>query len=115
MAVVAGNQVAGNEGAIITSWLGLATGDTGSPVRSAVFGDKSVQVTGTFGGATVNFQGSNDGGTTWNNLADPQGTAIAILAAGIEQVLEYTELVRPSVSGGAGVSVNVYLAARKPI
>lgn len=114
MAVATGKQVASNAGSVTTSWLAMATGDTGSPVLSAVFGDKSVQVTGTFGGATINIQGSNDGGATWANLADPQGTAIAISAAGIEQVLEYTEQIRPIVVGGAGVSVNVYLTARKP-
>lgn len=114
MAVIVGKQVAANEGAVTTTWLALATGDTGEPVQSALFGDKSVQATGTFGGATVNLQGSNDGGVTWANLSDPQGAAIALAAAGIEQVLEYTGLVRPIAVGGAGVSVNVYLTARKP-
>ncbi len=43
-------------------WLGLANGDSGSPMELPAFADKSVQVTGIFGaGGELSIEGSNDG------------------------------------------------------
>lgn len=82
-------------------WETVTNGDTGSPDDGARLSDKSVQILGTFGtGGTAVLQGSNDGGTTWHTLSDPQGNDISFTAAGTAQVLESTQLIRPSVSGG---------------
>ena len=93
-------------------WAGLATGDDGAPVDIANWQDRSVQAEGTFGGATVGVQGSNDG-TNYRSLSDAASTAIAITAAGIEQVLEIVRLVRPIVTGGAGSGLTVTLLAKR--
>ena len=105
----------------IVSWLGLddASADTDngtafdvSLVPGAGGGDRSVQIIGTFGTSTVAIQGSNDGGTTWASLTDPQGNVIEKTAAALEAVTEYTAKIRPYVSGGTTSDVDVYLIVR---
>ena len=93
-------------------WSGLATGDDGEPVSLPGFADRSVQVEGTFGGSSTAIQGSNDG-TNYRALNDITKTAIAITAAGVEQVLEITKYIRPVVTGGAGSGITVTLIARR--
>ena len=44
------------------------------------------------------LDGSNDGGTTWAPLTDPQGNAITKTADAIEAVTEVTGLARPRAS-----------------
>ena len=45
----------------IITWSTLANGDSGKPFVSAMFADKTAQVTGTFGaGGTVLIEGTND-------------------------------------------------------
>jgi hypothetical protein len=79
---------------------GLEDGDTGSSVDFAPFGDRSVQVVGTFGAeGNLRVEGSNDG-SNWAVLHDPQGDALDLTAAGIVQVLEMTRFLRPHVTGG---------------
>lgn len=92
-----------NAHAQLVTWSGLLNTDVGSAIQLAHFGDRTVQVTGTFGGGTMTFQGSNDG-TNWASLTDPQGNAIAKTAAGLEAVLELPRYVRPSVAGGDGTT-----------
>lgn len=95
-----------------TSWLNLLNGEAGLPDSSGRMSDKSVQVTGTFGaGGSVTIQGSNDGGTTWHTLNQPDGTTpLTFTASGLEHVLENPELIRPIVTAGDGTtSLNIYL------
>lgn len=85
-------------------WTGLLNGDTGAPLILGIYGDVSVQISGTFGtGGSVTLQGSNDG-TNWIALTDPQGNAITKTAASIEQFLERTRYIRPSVTAGDGTT-----------
>lgn len=92
------------------SWT-LNDGDDGQPVEAVDFADRSVQVSGTFGGASVIIEGSNDS-ATYGTLTDPQGNDLGIIAAKIEMVTEVTRLIRPRVQGGTGVAVTVSLLAR---
>lgn len=92
----------------LKTWTGLATGDTGAPVENPTFSDRSVQVGGTFGGATCTIEGSNDG-VTYFPLTDPAGVAIAMTSAGLKQILQVTRYIRPNVTGGAGVILNINL------
>ncbi len=93
------------------TWAGLTTGDVGDALRYAGHADRTVQVFGTFGGATVTLQGSLDG-TNWATLNDAQGDPISITAAKIESVTEAVRFTRPSVSGGSGASLTVMLFMR---
>lgn len=89
----------------------LATGDVGLPISLTDFADRSVQVTGTFGGGTVTLEGSNDG-TNWKTLRDPQGVALSFTTADIKQVMETTLYTRANLNGGAAVNVNIVMALR---
>ena len=87
------------------TWDTLANGDTGTSLSAAWLADKSVQIKGTFGaGGTCDIEGSNDGGTTWKVLTDFQGNNVRFTSAGIEQIAENTELIRPNVTGGDGTT-----------
>lgn len=101
-------------GVFIHSWAALATNDDGVPAQLVQAADRTVQVEGTFGGATCTIQGSLDG-TNWRTLTDLQGAAIAFTAAGIAMVMEATLYLRPIVTGGAGASINVTLLSRSSI
>jgi hypothetical protein len=102
------NTPTSNNRTYVVSWLGLGLGDDGEPVEHAQYSDKSVQVVGTFDGATLAFEGSNNG-TDWSVLTDPQGNALNITSAKIELVAEATRYVRPRIVGGTAPSLNVHL------
>lgn len=100
----------------LVTWTGLANGDDGAPVEWVDFADRCVQVTGTFGsGGSVTIQGSNDG-TNWATMADPQGNALTVTSAKLEQVLELPRYVRPIVTAGDGTtSLAVTLCMRRVV
>lgn len=97
----------------LATWAALAADETGDAAALvAAYADRSIQVTGTFGGATVELQGSNDG-TTYFTLKDPFGNDLSFTAAGLKQVLEVTLFTRPKITGGAGTTIKAVLFARK--
>lgn len=98
--------------ALAMTWTGLATNDTGNPQTLTVHGDISLQVLGTFGGATIVWQGSNDG-TTWVTLIDMQGSNLSHTAAAFKTLRDVPRYIRPSVTGGTGVNLTAILFARR--
>jgi hypothetical protein len=108
------DQTVGND-AHFATWSPLLNGDSGAPFPIPGFADRSVQVVGTFGaGGTVLIEGSNDG-TNYATLKDPQGVALSITAASINEILQIVKFIRPRVSAGDGTtSLTVILLARKP-
>lgn len=103
-----------HEVALVIDWTGLVQGDDGEWRLLAHYGDKCLHVFGTFGGATVILEGSNeDVPTNAAQLTDPTQTVIALTANGIKQVLENPLWVRPRISGGDGTtSVTARLVCR---
>ncbi len=103
-----------NERVVQFRWTGLLNGDDGSPIDWSTFADRSVQVTGTFGaGGSVRMEGSNDG-VNYAALTDPQGNALDITGAKIEQLQEVTLYLRPRVTAGDGTTnLAVTVIARK--
>lgn len=97
-------------------WQGLTddTSDTGAPADLKNHADRSVQLIGTLGAAgACTIQGSNDGGTTWATLNDPQGDPLVLVALGIYQIQEYTKEVRPAITAGDGTTdLDLYIHAR---
>lgn len=94
------------------SWTALTTtnGDGAWTFLSANYRDRSVQVTGTFGGGTMTIQVSND---PWNatntvtNAFSAQDTALAAItftAAGMKTILTPSVWIRPLLSGGDGTT-----------
>ena len=101
-------------GIILVKWTGLtkATDDTGTPFVCPHYADKSIQLIGTLGVAgECTIQGSNMATSpTYATLADPQGNALVMTGLKIEQVLENTYLIRPSITNGdANTLLDVYM------
>jgi hypothetical protein len=97
------------------TWTGLANGDDGVPIDWAQWADRSIQVLGTFGAAgNLRWLGSNDDGTTYATLTDPQGNALDITSAKIESITEISQKAKPSVTAGDGTtSLTVVVIARR--
>lgn len=98
---------AGNFACRVATWASIGDSDTCTPVSFPDLTDRSVQVFGTFGGASIAIQGSNDAGTTFAPLNDPGGTVIGITTAKIKAILENSEQIKPVTSGGTGSSLTV--------
>lgn len=114
MATINHTRAATNSSAaFVATWTGLAQGDSGDALPFSQFADKSVQVAGTFGGASVTVEGSNDG-TNWATLTDPQGNDLVITSPKIEMITEATLLTRPCVVGGDGTTaLNVSMLCKE--
>lgn len=99
----------------VTTWSSMAANDDGEPVRLAVYSDRSIQVAGTFGGASVTIGGSNDG-ETYHALTDTQGNALTLTSAALKQIVELPIFLKPRVFGGDGTtSLKVVLSGRRSI
>lgn len=94
-------------------WDNIATGDTivqlGVPGQNGVAG--AVQFSGTFGGATIKLQVSNDN-STYFDMKDLTGTTISATAAGYFEFTTAGVYLRPAITGGAANAVDVTLTLR---
>lgn len=98
--------------ALVVTWPTVPVGNTGSPVENPAHSDRSVQVTGTFGGSTVTIEGSNDG-SNWSTLTDTAAGALTFTSAGLRQILQVTRYIRPSVAAGSGTPTITLLIVSK--
>jgi hypothetical protein len=84
----------------------------GSPVAVAEAGvSLTVQAIGTFGGTSIAMQGSNDG-TNWFPLPNHAGVAMVFTSAGGASTSYLPLYVRPLLTGGSGVDVDVSVLVR---
>ena len=105
-------HIGSQDGSVLKfEWTLTGTND-GAPMQFAEWADRSVAMTGTWGGGTVVWEGSNDGGVTYYTLNDPQAVAISKTANALEQVIEVTEYARPRASVGV-TSVVVSVVVRR--
>ena len=95
------------------TWAAMATGDTivALPVAAQAAIAGAVQFKGTFGGATVTLQASNDG-ITFFDIKDLGGAAITVTAASLAEFTTAAMYLRPSITGGTGDAVTVVLTLR---
>ena len=94
----------------------LAAGESGEWQAFTEFADRSVQVAGTFNGATVTLQGSNDltAPTNASTLTDPGGTPIVKTAIALVHILEMPLWIRPAITGGGGsTAITINLVVRR--
>lgn len=112
MAITTTSENLGSGDLRVIKFAGATTGDTSPVIDLAEWADRSVQVAGTFGGATVTIEGSNDG-ANWATLNDAQGNALTITTAKIEQLLEVTRHTRVTVTGGTGTSLTITFLLRR--
>lgn len=99
----------------LVKWEGMATGEANEALTVAgqlgLVG--AAQISGTFGGATVTLQCSNDG-TTWFNMRDVTGAGTTMTATG-NSFFEFSTAalyIRPAISGGTDDDVDVTLVLR---
>lgn len=89
---------------VLYTWSGILNLDTGNWVEMTEYGDRTFQLTGTFGtGGSVTMQGSNDG-TNAFSLTDPQGNAVTKTAAAGETLMETPRYIRPNCTAGDGAT-----------
>lgn len=105
----------GDGSVILVVWTPVtsAGADTCNAVSYPKHSVKSIQVTGTFGGASVAVNGSNDG-INFAALNTPANTAIAITAAKINAVLENTRHIQPASTGGTNSTVTISMMLLMP-
>lgn len=105
----------------VVKWV-LGNADTGQPWRRADFQDKFLQINGTFGGATIILEGTNDinedgsvsSTATWITLRYAHdSSAISETAAEGGQILDDPFYIRPSSSGGTGTAAVITITAAK--
>jgi len=119
MGVVNYTVIRDNVNMKVIKWAGMVNGDTGQPYEfSSKYPDKSVQAFGTFGTSPHCYiKGTNElvGETPANfvSLHDPQGVALDLVAAGVEQVMESTNLIRPETAGDGTLLLTVLLCIGK--
>jgi P pilus assembly chaperone PapD len=94
-------------------WTDYSTADTATPVKiqnmQGLAG--SAQVTGTFGGATIALQVSNDG-TNYVTLKDATGANITFSAAGMAEFSTAALYIKPTSTGGTADNVTVTIVLR---
>ena len=103
-------KVPGNDQYSMVSAWKLGTGQTGAAIQMPGYTLKTVQFSGTFGGSTVQLEGSNDG-VNYVILRD-KGSSSASLATSsaiMRAVLENPRYIRGTTSGGTSVSADVTL------
>lgn len=99
---VAASAGRGDGSTIVVTWTPITSVDTCHPVSYPEYADRSVHVSGTFDGASVQIHGSNNGGASFAALADPTETTIILTGERIKAILENTALIMPVISGGTG-------------
>ena len=113
MATISVTESQPSQNIVKLAWMNIATGDTITSFSPSwkypVAG--CVQFTGTFGGAQVTLEGSNDG-TNYVTLKDLTGSNIQATSAGLVEFTTSALHIRPKVTGGTGDSVNVTVVMR---
>lgn len=94
-------------------WEDIVTGDTilpfALPEPWALAG--SVQLSGTFGGATVKLQHGNDN-TTWLDAKDVHNTTVSATADAIFEISLSSAYFRPTIASGSANAVDIILVLR---
>lgn len=110
MAIIQPTTIKVNTRLLIKTYSNITESDTCEAYESAGFADRSVQVSGTFGGETITIEGSNDG-TTYFTLTDHLGVDLSFTVAGFALIAEAPRYVRAAPAGnGTSTSVDVIIA-----
>ena len=109
MAVTSGKTNFVQHGVLQSQWTAIPLNSTGTPDQLSRFPAHSIQIGGTFGGATVTVEGSDDGATyftlTGENPAGGADVAVSATAATRFDVPNVVpQHVRPKVTGGDGTT-----------
>jgi hypothetical protein len=94
-------------------WSDIAPGDscTAFTLKQQYGLAASVQVIGTFGGATITMQVSNDG-TNWATARGLDTTDMTFTATGYREFSLSAAYMRPLISSGSGSNLSVVVVLR---
>lgn len=97
----------------LTTWEAITTTDhTGDGFSNPGAPDRTVQAFGTWDGATLIIEGSNDG-TNWSQCYDAAGDLFSLTADGIKALRENPLFIRPRLSVvGSSADVDVLMLSR---
>lgn len=104
----------GDGSVVLYTWNLTSANADGAPIQAPEWADRTWQAQGTWGGATLTLQGSNDG-SNWFTLSNAAGAAAVTLtaSAGVATI-ELPLYVRPNLTTpGTGATVAVTLLARR--
>lgn len=100
-------------GGVLYTWASVTEADTFEPAEFTKknFSSIAIQIGGTFGGATVVVNGSNDD-SVYGGLSDLGGTAISVTAAALKSIGDKPLYIQPAASGGTSQSLTVKMLVR---
>ena len=112
MAAPTTTDLNGDRSVMLYTWTLTTADPTGDPISWSDWTDRSVQMTGTWGGATCVLEGANV--ATYLPITDPQSNAVSKTSDALEACVEVTRFVRPRLSTvGVGATIVVTLLARR--
>lgn len=114
---------------IAYTWAGMSGNSTGAMVDLSKYLSRSIQVFGTYGGATISLYGCHDerarvdlaagtlyGSATaaWGIETDPLGNNIAIASGSlVKEILAFAEYMEPVANGGTGTNLTVVIVGSR--
>lgn len=123
MTVEADHNPSGLLGAVITKWLSVPADEVGQVIYIPNHSDKTLNVWGTFGGATAVLQGTNDDraitdveNADWKTLDDHKGNSCSYTSAQTYLAVVYPNptYIRVKVTGGNGTtSLNFSITSKR--
>jgi len=97
-------------GVILATWTGMTTGDVGGGIPIAYAADMSLQQSGTIGGSTTTWQGSNDN-SVWHPMTQRGSTSdMSYTTASLHLAQENPAFIRPVITGGTSVVIKCVAA-----
>ena len=101
------------EGIPYVIWEGIVTGDTlnafALPEQWGLAG--SIQISGTFGGATAKLQHSNNG-SVWFDANDLDGSPVSATSDAIFEISLSSAYFRPAVASGSANDIDIIMVLR---
>ena len=101
----------GLKNAVSVQWTGVASSSTPTAFKAANYVDHTIQVAGTFGGATIALHGSNDG-VTYTQLTDQANAALTCTTTCLKSIQQPALYIKPVVSGGTTVNLKINLHSK---
>lgn len=107
-------DLSGDRSIVGFDWALTTADPTGAGITQLDYADRTFVAYGTWGGATLTIEGSNDG-TNWVPLSDAAGAADATASANKAiTIVELTKFIRPNLTTpGTGAAVTASLVARR--
>lgn len=111
---VNGNISPGDGSVILVTWTLTTADPDGGFFEWPQWADRCTQAVGTWGGATLTMQGSNNGTDAFSMSNAAGGTAATFTVDGGKTLIEAPRFVRPKLTTvGVGATVVVTLLARR--